>query len=100
MKDTIIGHDVWLGTGAKALPGACIGSGVIVGAGAVVVGTVPDYAVVAGNLGRVVCMRFSPDEIALPLQISWWHWPIACINEHAAVIVAVDVEALQRVAPA
>ena len=31
--DTIIGHDVWIGTGATILPGARLGSGVIVGAG-------------------------------------------------------------------
>ena len=48
-RDMTIGHDVWLGYGAMVLPGARIGNGVIVGAGAVVRGSIPDYAVVTGN---------------------------------------------------
>ena len=34
-RDTVVGHDVWLGFGAVVCPGARIGNGVIVGAGAV-----------------------------------------------------------------
>ena len=37
-RDTVIGHDVWLGSGALVMPGARVGNGVIVGAGAVVAG--------------------------------------------------------------
>ncbi|SMG53539.1 hypothetical protein [Paracoccus sp. J56] len=32
LPDTVIGHDVWIGDGATILPGARIGSGVIIGA--------------------------------------------------------------------
>lgn len=74
--DTYIGHDVWFGDGATVLPGARIGNGVIVAAKAVVGGNVPDYAVVAGNPGRVVRMRFPPDRIAALLDLGWWDWPI------------------------
>ena len=41
-RDMTIGHDVWLGYGAMVLPGARIGNGVIVGAGAVVRGSIPN----------------------------------------------------------
>jgi virginiamycin A acetyltransferase len=75
LPDTIIGHDVWIGHGAILLPGARIGHGVIVGAGAVVGGTVPDFAVVAGNPARILRMRFSPEDIALLLDLAWWDWP-------------------------
>jgi acetyltransferase-like isoleucine patch superfamily enzyme len=49
-----IGAGTWLGTGAVILPGANIGRNVVVAAGAVVRGTVPDYAVVGGVPARVL----------------------------------------------
>ena len=44
----------WLGTGAVILPGADIGRNVVVAAGAVVRGNVPDYAVVGGVPAKVI----------------------------------------------
>lgn len=49
-----IGSDSWLGHGAVILPGARIGRHVVVAAGAVVSGDVPDFSVVAGVPARVV----------------------------------------------
>ncbi|MET9802891.1 acyltransferase [Streptomyces sp. NPDC006368] len=49
-----IGPGSWLGTGAVILPGARLGRNVVVAAGAVVRGEVPDHAVVAGAPARVV----------------------------------------------
>jgi acetyltransferase-like isoleucine patch superfamily enzyme len=49
-----IGSGSWLATGAKVLPGADIGRNVVVAAGAVVRGVVPDFSVVAGSPARVV----------------------------------------------
>ena len=49
-----IGAGTWLGTGAVILPGANIGRNVVVAAGAVVRGAVPDYAVVGGVPARVI----------------------------------------------
>ncbi|MEU0661005.1 acyltransferase [Streptomyces lavendulocolor] len=49
-----IGPGCWLGTGAVVLPGARLGRNVVVAAGAVVRGEVPDHAVVAGAPARVV----------------------------------------------
>lgn len=94
--DTVLGHDVWLGKDARILPGAVLGNGVIVGAGAVVRGEVPDYAVVAGNPGRVVKMRFDPATIARLNDLAWWDWPIEHILAHEAAICGGDLEALER----
>lgn len=55
-----IGPGSWLGAKSVVLPGARIGRNVVVGAGAVVRGEVPDYTVVAGNPARVV-RRWDPD---------------------------------------
>jgi acetyltransferase-like isoleucine patch superfamily enzyme len=49
-----IGSGSWLGAGAIVLPGAQIGRNVVVAAGSVVRGTVPDHCVVAGVPARVV----------------------------------------------
>jgi acetyltransferase-like isoleucine patch superfamily enzyme len=49
-----IGSGTWLGTGAVVLPGAVIGRNVVVAAGAVVRGTVPDHAVVGGVPAKVI----------------------------------------------
>ena len=49
-----IGAGSWLGAGSVILPGTRLGANVAVAAGAVVRGTVPDYAVVAGVPAKVV----------------------------------------------
>lgn len=49
-----IGSGTWIAAGATVLPGTSIGRNVVVGAGAVVRGTVEDHSVVAGNPARVV----------------------------------------------
>jgi acetyltransferase-like isoleucine patch superfamily enzyme len=49
-----IGAGTWLGAGSVVLPGSMIGRNVVVGAGAVVRGKVPDHSVVAGVPARVV----------------------------------------------
>jgi virginiamycin A acetyltransferase len=99
--DTIIGHDVWIGTRATILPGpgARIGSGCIIGAGAVVGGEIPPYSVVAGNPGRVIRRRFDATTIARLLDLAWWFWPIDRILQAEAAICGDDVDALDRLRP-
>ncbi|MBW5484834.1 acyltransferase [Streptomyces bambusae] len=55
-----IGPGCWLGTGAVVLPGARLGRNVVVAAGSVVRGEVPDHAVVAGAPARIV-RRWEPE---------------------------------------
>ncbi|WP_432034994.1 acyltransferase [Streptomyces cucumeris] len=56
-----IGSGSWLGAGAVILPGARLGRNVVVAAGAIVRGEVPDHAVVAGAPARII-RRWAPDE--------------------------------------
>ncbi len=56
-----IGAGSWLGHGALVLGGANIGEHVVVGAGAVVTGDLPDYSVAVGNPARVI-RRYVADE--------------------------------------
>ncbi|MEQ9240908.1 CatB-related O-acetyltransferase [Roseovarius indicus] len=96
--DTVIGHDVWLGQGARILPGARLGHGVIAGAGAVVAGEVPPYTLVAGNPARPVRPRFDAATIARLLDIAWWDWPIDRILDHEGAICGSDLGALEAAA--
>lgn len=98
-RDTVVGHDVCFGQGAMILPGAQIGNGVIIGAGAVVRGTVPDYAIVTGNPGSVTKYRFAPDVVARLLDLAWWDWPFEAIEAALPAIVAGDVDRLATLAP-
>lgn len=55
-----IGGGSWLGAGAVVLPGARLGRNVVVAAGSVVRGEVPDHSVVAGAPARIV-RRWDPE---------------------------------------
>ena len=55
--DIVIGNDVWLATRAVVLPGARIGDGCVIAAGAVVKGEFPPFSIIAGMPARVVGTR-------------------------------------------
>lgn len=56
-KEVVIGNAVWLGTRIIILPGAHIGDGVVVQAGSVVSGVIPDGAVIGGTPAKVIKYR-------------------------------------------
>lgn len=97
--DTVVGHDVWIGTEAMILPGARIGSGAIIGARSVVSGEVPPYALAAGNPARVVRLRFPEAVVAELLALAWWDWPVPRITAALDAIRGADIAALRRFAP-
>ena len=98
-RDTVIGHDVWIGREAMILPGVAIGSGAVVGAGAVVARDVAPYAVVVGNPAREVRRRFDDATVAALLHLAWWTWPAERIARAAAAIRGTDLRALEALAP-
>jgi acetyltransferase-like isoleucine patch superfamily enzyme len=57
IEPVVIGYGVDMGTNATVLPGVHIGSNAIIGAGAVVTDSVPEYAVAAGVPARVLRLR-------------------------------------------
>ncbi|MBB5867072.1 maltose O-acetyltransferase [Allocatelliglobosispora scoriae] len=59
-KPITVGDNVWIGGGAKILPGVTIGENTVVGAGAVVTRDLPANVVAVGNPARVI-RRLDPD---------------------------------------
>lgn len=53
-KDVIIEDNVWLGEGVKVLKGVTIGENTIIGAGSVVVKSIPANVIAAGNPCKVI----------------------------------------------
>jgi phosphonate metabolism protein (transferase hexapeptide repeat family) len=73
-KSCQIGHDVWIGNGAKIMAGVCIGTGAVIGAGSVVTKDVLPYQVVAGVPAQTIRFRFSNEVIEKLLDSQWWNW--------------------------
>lgn len=59
-KPVTIHDDVWIGAGAFVMPGVTIGRGAVISALTVVNKSVPEFAIVAGNPGRVIGWRKRP----------------------------------------
>ncbi len=49
-----IGDNCWIGDKVMILPGVKIGRGCVIGAGAVVTKSIPDYSIAVGNPARVI----------------------------------------------
>lgn len=67
--NTIVGHDVWIGSEAMIMPG------ITIGVGAVVSKDIPPYAIVAGNPAIVIKYRFDDEKISKLLKLKWWDMP-------------------------
>lgn len=61
LRPVFIEDDVWIGARVIILPGVTIGTGSVVGAGAVVAKSIPPYSVAVGNPARVVKSRKNAD---------------------------------------
>jgi len=70
--DTIIGHDVWIGSLSLIKRGVTIGHGAIVAGGATVIKDVPPYAIVGGVPAKVLKYRFDKRTIEKLLALKWW----------------------------
>jgi len=92
-RSVVIGHDVWIGHGAVVMPGISIGNGAVVGANAVVTRDVAAFDIVAGNPGRKLRSRFSPEIAARIEKLAWWDWPETRLFEAIPDIQTLGIEA-------
>jgi len=70
--EVVIGHDVWIGANAIVLRGVHVGTGAVIGAGAIVTKDVPEYAIVVGVPARIIRYRLSQDIRDKLLISKWW----------------------------
>ena len=77
IRGVSIGAYTFVGTGSIIMPGARIGRGCVVGAGAVVRGIIPDYSIVAGSPGDIIgdtrnhiAGQFDRNGIPVPLELA------------------------------
>ncbi len=96
--DTVIGHDVWIGTDATILPGISIGNGAIIGAKAVVTKDVEPYTAVGGNPSKTLKKRFDEVTIQRLEEIAWWHWSAEKLTQHLDAIRQLDMDVLEQAA--
>ena len=95
----VIGNDVWIGANACVCRGVSVGTGAVIGAGAVVTHDVEPYTIMAGSPARPIRKRFSEPVIASLLQSRWWELPAAVIRENFELFSAApDEEGLARLA--
>ena len=94
--DLVIENDVWIGYEALILPGAKIGNGAIIGARAVVAGTIPPYAIAVGNPARVIRMRFDEETVNILLKIKWWDWDPKKIADNIDTLTNCNLEDLRK----
>lgn len=71
-KHTVIGSDVWIGARAIIMAGVKVGTGAIIGAGAVVTKDVPPYSIIVGIPGEIIKYRFDEQTIDKLLSSKWW----------------------------
>ena len=71
----VLGDDVWIGHGAILLPGVKIGTGAVVGAGAVVTRDVAPFTIVAGVPAKTLRRRVPLEVEKALMRIRWWDWP-------------------------
>lgn len=61
--EVTIGDNVWIGGNTVILPGVHIGSNVVIGAGSVVTGDIPDWSLAVGNPCRVIRKITEKDKV-------------------------------------
>ncbi len=70
--DVVVDHDVWIGANAIILRGVHIGTGAVIGAGAVVTKDIPPYAIAVGVPAVIIRYRLEPLIREKLLASEWW----------------------------
>jgi acetyltransferase-like isoleucine patch superfamily enzyme len=81
-EKTIIGNDVYIGTGVTIKSGVKVGDGCVIASRAFVTKDIEDYSIVAGIPAKVIKKRFDEDQIGKLLKIKWWEHDNKSITEN------------------
>ncbi len=92
--DTIVGNDVWVGSGATIMPGVTIGDGAIIATKAVVTKDVAPYTIVGGHPAQEIRKRFPESTVNKLLELRWWDWPIDKITKNVQQLTGTSISKL------
>jgi acetyltransferase-like isoleucine patch superfamily enzyme len=90
--NVIIGNDVWIGENVTIMSGVNIGDGSIIANNSHVVKNVEPYSIVGGNPAMFIKYRFSKQQIDKLLEIKWWNWEDALINDKIHLICSPNID--------
>jgi virginiamycin A acetyltransferase len=90
--DVIIGDDVWIGQNVTIMPGVTIGSGSIIANNSHVIKSCHPYSIIGGNPAKLIKLRFTDDQIKKLLEIKWWDWDDAKINNNTHLITSDNID--------
>jgi len=94
--DTVIGSDVWIGSEAMIMLGIKVGHGAVIASLALVTKDVEPYTIVGGNPAKPIKKRFSEQEIAMLLEMTWWDWPLDKIKQAMPLLCSSDILSLYQ----
>nr|WP_237487036.1 type B chloramphenicol O-acetyltransferase [Vibrio hippocampi] len=94
--DTVIGNDVWIGSEAMIMSGVNVGHGAIIASRAVVTKDVAPYEVVGSNPAKHIKYRFTETEIAMLLEMEWWHWSESTLKHAMKHLCSSDIAGLYQ----
>lgn len=81
-RETVIGHEAYIGAGSFVKRGVTIGDGAVIGARSVVTRDVPPYTIAVGSPARVVKDRFAPRITERLMDLQWWRYDLAPWKKH------------------
>jgi len=89
-RQTTLGNDVWISSGAIVRDGVSVGDGVIVGAGSVVTKDLSPYGIYGGVPAKLIRWRFEPEQIEFLLRFRWWDRPVDWLSTHCDCMHDID----------
>lgn len=70
----VIGNDVWIGQNVTMSMGINIGDGAVIAANSLVTKSVPPFAIIGGNPGKILKYRFTQYQIEQLKEMQWWNY--------------------------
>ena len=87
-----IGNDVWIGDNVTIMSGVMVGDGAIIANNSHIVKNIEPYTIVGGNPAKLIKYRFTKEQIEKLLEIKWWNWEDAKINQYAPLLCNSDID--------